>query len=658
MPIFTPKLMSSTVHAALHSPHHPMHAPIHIMTDSKTSLQLQQAQLRRPHYHRYHKHRYLIAEIVHNMLARTAPVRVSKVSAHIGVKGNTLADHLASQAHDSIDVSMLTFEDPVLRGPAWVQAPFHGDMSDVDTLSSHVLQPAMQAYTHAVHHMPDSRMPQTLSRIHAACNNGSGLIHNVSNAFWDAAKLTSFNKIVALKVRYSQLPTRARLAKWYPAQNIDPTCQLCHSAPDTIAHRLGACLDIHAKNQICARHGHAVHSLAEIISEGAFTDFALLSDAECHSRYTSLPRGMLPVSMQTSRPDIVIVEGFAADIHTVRASHRRDPTLKLHLVEVTFTSDFMVHNAVQGKQDQHRDLIRNLRDMGWQHVQLHVFVVGHTGVMRAVNAEILMALGVHANLVTPFLTRLAVDSLSRSCGILNLFHGSRSARDDAHHVSASHEDAIDGNGEGGNDGDDTGHGHALPTVGTPMHSELGVAAPQSDALLATSVAGHGVGPGQDLEQPHAGTEEPCAHIGSRALSGAGAQRTAALPSGPLWPSKRRARSFAVAFPVQHLRETSTARKRMRIAAASAAHPAQAFSAPVHLRPVRKRCRPAYLNDYDVELPSRPIPATNESCASSRRSRRVATSPALATAPSVVNASLSAPGHIFGQSPRLLHDPGG
>ena len=191
-----------------------------------------------------------------------------------------------------------------------------------------------------------------------------------------------------------------------------------------------------------------------------------------------------------------------------------------------------------------------------------------------------------------------------------------------------------------------------------MHSELVSTVTQSNALLATiatSDAGHGLGTGQDLDQPHAGTEEPCAHVGSRALSGVGTQCTANIPLGSLWPPKRRARSFAIAFPVQHSAEMSSARKHMRIAAS----PALAVSAaPILLRPVRKRCRPAYLDDYEVDLPSQSNTATNESCTSSRRPRRAQRSPNLATAPSVVNASLSAPGHIFGQSPRLLHDPGG
>ena len=151
--------------------------------------------------------------------------------------------------------------------------------------------------------------------------------------------------------------------------------------------------------------------------------------------------------------------------------------------------------------------------------------------MRAANADILLALGVNADLVTPFLTRLAVQSLSRSCGILNLFHGSRSARDDTRHVITSNEGAGDeGDGDGVNAGADIGHGHAHPAVGAQVHTELGVAVPHSDALLAMSIAGRGVGTGQDLVRPLVGVAEPCAHVGSRALLGVGAQCTADPPS--------------------------------------------------------------------------------------------------------------------------------
>ena len=49
---------------------------------------------------------------------------------------------------------------------------------------------------------------------------------------------------------------------------------------------------------------------------------------------------------------------------------------------------------MQIQQDQHRRLRQNLLSYGWWRVYVHVFIVGHTGVMSQANADILQELGV------------------------------------------------------------------------------------------------------------------------------------------------------------------------------------------------------------------------------------------------------------------------
>ena len=68
----------------------------------------------RPNQLCIHKHRWLISALAQNLLSRTAPVRLMKVRAHIGVLGNEAADQLARHAHDDIDAAVNTssFVDP------------------------------------------------------------------------------------------------------------------------------------------------------------------------------------------------------------------------------------------------------------------------------------------------------------------------------------------------------------------------------------------------------------------------------------------------------------------------------------------------------------------------------------------------------------------
>ena len=98
---------------------------------------------------------------------------------------------------------------------------------------------------------------------------------------------------------------------------------------------------------------------------------------------------------------------------------------------MTATSDFRVHEAVRTKTDQHEPLLQSLRAYGWRDARLHVLVVGHTGVMRTTNAAILQDLGIPNQGVTPLLRKVAVQTLYRSCGVLNQYSGSRWARQTA-----------------------------------------------------------------------------------------------------------------------------------------------------------------------------------------------------------------------------------
>ena len=230
---------------------------------------------------------------------------------------------------------------------------------------------------------------------------------------------------MAMQIRCGTYPTRARIAKWRPSQTFDASCPLCRSPKDTIGHRLASSLNRSIKNQICARHGHDVHALATEIRSETLGECAMFCDAECNERYTVFPDSLLPSHMQTSRPDIFLLQTIRArDLGNLPPGRRRDPRVVLHVIEVTYTSDLYVHGAVPRNFQQHDELCRNLRAFGWQNVRIHTFVVGHTGVMlvmRQDNANILTQHGTSQHRVTPFLAELAIRSLHKSCVILSCF---------------------------------------------------------------------------------------------------------------------------------------------------------------------------------------------------------------------------------------------
>ena len=120
----------------------------------------------------------------------------------------------------------------------------------------------------------------------------------------------------------------------------------------------------------------------------------MLVDAECNERYQSFPDAFLPASMQTSRPDIVILQNVHAEFAGLQSSRRRDPRVIVHLIEIGLTSDLFLHVALDNKREQHAELCSNLTAYDWANVRQHEIVLGHTGAMLTQNLAALQTLGV------------------------------------------------------------------------------------------------------------------------------------------------------------------------------------------------------------------------------------------------------------------------
>ena len=188
---------------------------------------------------------------------------------------------------------------------------------------------------------------------------------------------------------------------------------------DTVPHRLGGCShpDIYIK--VKHRHGAAVSQIVHAIQSGKHGDCFTFHDAEGQDDgYSRLPAWMRQMPRIPSRPDILLLE----DSEQAPGGHVLGivKLARLHLVEVTFTTDFALVARLAAKSRLHQQLCQLLHDAGWHDVSLHIYDVGHTGVMGNENRGILEALGVRPAMLADCLHQVATLGCRFSCDMLKV----------------------------------------------------------------------------------------------------------------------------------------------------------------------------------------------------------------------------------------------
>ena len=218
--------------------------------------------------------------------------------------------------------------------------------------------------------------------------------------------------------------THALTSKW--RKDMADKCPLCHIAVDTVPHRLGGCSHPDINIKVKHRHGAAVGQIVHAIQSGKHGDCFTFHDAEGQDAgYSRLPTWMLQMPRIPSRPDILLLE----DSEQAPGGHVPgiSKLARLHLVEVTFTTDFALVARIAAKSRQHQQLCQLLHDAGWRDVVLHIFVVGHTGGMGNDNRGILEALGVRPAMLEDCLHQVAILGCRFSCDMLKAFWQNRPA---------------------------------------------------------------------------------------------------------------------------------------------------------------------------------------------------------------------------------------
>ena len=243
---------------------------------------------------------------------------------------------------------------------------------------------------------------------------------------------------VALLIRFNRLHTTQQAQRYYGAQLVESTtCPHCGEGTDDADHALNTCNLAEIIHLIKLRHDHAVHLILAAIKTYLHGALYVHSDARNTNRHTNttaplpdagtqrmLPAAVLPLHLQSSFPDILLIDIPHAEITAFQQARRPVPMLKrtgstIHIIEVKYAFDLIIHDRTHQAIDQHTQLQENLIAAGWGTVLIHPFIIGSAGTIRQHSHTILEICGVtdqHARDL--LLRRISISSVRRTAEIV------------------------------------------------------------------------------------------------------------------------------------------------------------------------------------------------------------------------------------------------
>ena len=409
------------VHACIESPTGPP-VPLHILTDSLTSVFLIRKACFQPSSISEHAHVALLRAIAVAARSRRGPTSITKVRAHVGIRGNERADILAKEAAQGSAAAPLPLPQavqaetdacsPVREAASWD--------SDRKLVLSHLQRRALSN--------PSNKTAGYLARTAGA--SLTTINQAASNHYLTSKGVGAAARNVNRQVRYRCNPCRLQRflqdkhdkACPQSARTPDPLCLLCRAhigtrpnlAPgcDSWTHTLGnGCLHPSIRRLVSLYHDKAVQLIVSCLqrrwkSGGA----AILTDAPGPggARTRTVPPQLLPG--YAKRPDVMLITGWPA--HELARSPPRFPppgaaSVVLIPLEFSFCHDHFIPDRVAEKRSKYADLIPRLRARGWTvHGVVqdsgkltasgpHVLTVavGHSGVLLAETKHQLIDLG-------------------------------------------------------------------------------------------------------------------------------------------------------------------------------------------------------------------------------------------------------------------------
>ena len=179
--------------------------------------------------------------------------------------------------------------------------------------------------------------------------------------------------------------------------------------PLTLNRTEGGCISPAMSSWGKLRHGCMVDLIAHMVGMGRHGDCFMLHEGH-GGRYRCFAEWLLCMDRLPFCPDLVLLEGKEQGLGGQAYGINKEA--RMHLVVVTFTTDFALVDRVASKIRQHDRLCRCPADAGRSNVELHLLVVGHTSVMGLDNVQALLELGVPPSRVQLALEAIAVMAMS------------------------------------------------------------------------------------------------------------------------------------------------------------------------------------------------------------------------------------------------------
>jgi len=428
----------------------PVEDDIVIFTDCLGLIQNLQRLLNTPTCMRYNKNIDQIQQILHAIVSRTGKTSIYKVRAHAGVEGNEKADAAAKAATGGAAANppanqdtWIQYDSPTTaragQGPSWARYPHPAPTAEApdaveyrsfDELRHHTKRYDTQVYSDHVLRKagPDSNIRRLNSLnfdpLTPSLSSTPTIpprpdqppdaidLHSVEYPM-TAESIPPYHLNLALRVRFKVFETAARANLMDPQKSA--LCPLCHAAPETIGHYLGACPRM--TGIICKRHGQAVEIIKKAIKDGGLGGCPIYSDAETGERSArQLPRYIpqQPPGPDRSLPDIYLVHGITLE---ALAALGEDPAelppenRKVTLFEIGYTQDLSLPETLKTKHGQHQHLKAFLETRGWT-VSLVVVPISYTGLLLQSLTTALTECGVDMSRVTLTKNRLIAHSLA------------------------------------------------------------------------------------------------------------------------------------------------------------------------------------------------------------------------------------------------------
>jgi ribonuclease HI len=377
---------------------------IHIATDSQTSMYQIHKMITHPQNMQEHRHHSLLADIVQRLRDSKATLHLWKVTSHIGVYGNEMADHMAVQVAQERQEPTTTSGNLQSNARETYFWPYTIEeiVTKTETRREHtpIANLAETLKSKAIQDCGLGSANTTSVYYSAWANQAKDIHQKYSHIFLNGNKAQHRRRKLILQYRWGLLPTNKALHR-YKLSSTD-SCPLC-GQQDGGHHALSACPSL--SGAVTKRHNDAGSLIVQAIHEGdraaelVMSDVGLSRRCAIMKRKGRIPLAVLPKDMPNGmkcrirshcKPDAMLVR-------TERSIKRYE------LLEIKYCRDTDPTQQETRAERQHDRLMKAIQIFDPKaEVKLTTIMLGVSGCIYKKTEEKLKELGV----VGPALPRL------------------------------------------------------------------------------------------------------------------------------------------------------------------------------------------------------------------------------------------------------------